>query len=178
MRLKLNFLAKTSGIEENIKILRLCNLFHVHSGVAPDTFLSRLWDFVAESWTQHNSLHLTFEGEHFFPLFSHFRHFLCPFVPSYPFHPWSGRRLSPRAVRGVSVTPLATRSTPWRTPRNLLPINSRFCQQAGIISPSINSPGAVLEQFTLLKGLFTFHGQVKKKARRSGGMKYHKNLTL
>lgn len=114
----------------------------------------------------------------FFLLFSHFRHFLCPFVPSYPFHPWSGRRLSPRAVRGVSVTPLATRSTPWRTPRNLLPINSRFCQQPGIISPSINSPGAVLEQFTLLKGLFTFYGQVKKKPRRSGGMKYHKNLTL
>lgn len=40
----------------------------------------------------------------------------------------------PRAVRGVSGMPLATRSAPWRTPCNLVQVHSGSRQLLGIIS--------------------------------------------
>jgi hypothetical protein len=105
---------------------------------------------------------VTFEGEHFLLLLSHFRHFLCPFVASYPFHPCSRRRLSPRAA-GVCL---------WRHwPLGQLPdgrlATSCRCTPGSVINTELFLLPLILRELfcyrSHLLGIFAFYGQMNKK---------------
>jgi hypothetical protein len=87
----------------------------------------------------------------FFAAFSKFRHFLCPIVASHPFHAWPERRLNPRTLRGVSVTPLATRSTPLRMPRKFVQMHSGFRHRLEIVSSPDSSVGIAPENIQTVK---------------------------
>lgn len=104
--IRTNFPSKTNHRSENIKILWRCTLSFTSSVLSHQIPCSADWttlllrNFVVKTWTSAQKPPHDFRGRAFFfcYFFPHFRHFICPFMASYPFHTRSGRHLSLHAV--------------------------------------------------------------------------------